>query len=515
MPGGPRPLPSRPSLRYLKLEAKRRLAAGEFPALHDAQAVIAREHGLPSWTRLKHLCDQSQQEGHALAQLRWIITRFSSADEPGWTAPGDPEMRQHFGDHFLSVIPVGELVAGLAGAGAALREEFVIVGQRPLEAHVQIARWDIFAAVEADPPHRITGLRQTPIAGPVTDTRVAAPPPARTFGVVPAEVTGITDEALAELGLPSLVLAGGSPDGVGPDGGSPDSPAWVVAKGWADLDRDEILHTGHRFPAHCAAGIVTATAVLRLIADGRVALDSHANDHLRTVRLADDTITVRELLSHTAGVENPARLFADTAPDLVTLYGPVIPCGGPRGVLRPSNGGYAVLGQLIADITGSPFTDAVTRLVLEPLGMSRSSFPASTADIGPGAVTGYDLTPEGSFVPVPATVCTMPPVGGLWAPAADIVRLGTGWSSLLPAALAREALTPQTALDPGGPRVGLGWMLSAGGDVAMHAGGGPGITATLHFRVRDNRAHVTLTSRLISLQPTDDQVLRSWTNPAP
>jgi hypothetical protein len=30
-----RPLPGRPSLRYLKLEAKRRLAAGEFPALHE------------------------------------------------------------------------------------------------------------------------------------------------------------------------------------------------------------------------------------------------------------------------------------------------------------------------------------------------------------------------------------------------------------------------------------------------------------------------------------------------
>ena len=48
-----RPLPGRPSLRYLKLEAKRRLAAGEFPALHDAQLAIAWEYGQPSWTALK------------------------------------------------------------------------------------------------------------------------------------------------------------------------------------------------------------------------------------------------------------------------------------------------------------------------------------------------------------------------------------------------------------------------------------------------------------------------------
>ena len=49
-------LPARPSLRHLKLEAKRRLAAGEFATLHDAQAAIAREHGLPSWARLKQAC---------------------------------------------------------------------------------------------------------------------------------------------------------------------------------------------------------------------------------------------------------------------------------------------------------------------------------------------------------------------------------------------------------------------------------------------------------------------------
>ena len=49
----PRALPDQPSLRYLKVEAKRRLSAGEFATLHEAQLAIAREHGLPSWTALK------------------------------------------------------------------------------------------------------------------------------------------------------------------------------------------------------------------------------------------------------------------------------------------------------------------------------------------------------------------------------------------------------------------------------------------------------------------------------
>jgi hypothetical protein len=53
MPAGHRPLPTHPSLRYLKLAAKRRLAAGEFPSLHEAQRAIAGEYGQPSWAALK------------------------------------------------------------------------------------------------------------------------------------------------------------------------------------------------------------------------------------------------------------------------------------------------------------------------------------------------------------------------------------------------------------------------------------------------------------------------------
>jgi CubicO group peptidase (beta-lactamase class C family) len=506
MPGAPRSLPYRPSLRYLKLEAKRRLDVGEFPSLHDAQAAIAREHGLPNWGALKQLCGQPLPEGHALPQLRWVIARFRDAGAPGWAAPDDGELRQHFGDHFLAGNLAGDLVPAISRVAADLHQGLVVLGQAPLSARVRIGGLEIFASVEDDPPHRLTGLQAFPTGRWISDARVTAPPPARTLGDVPAAMAATADEVFAELGMAALLVAGGGPD----------TPAWVIAKGWADLDRAEVLNTGHRCPAPGVAALVTATAVLQLIADGRFGLDSRVNDHLRTVRLADDTITVRELLSHTAGVDSPspAQLLADSVPDLVTLTGPVIACGGPRGVVRPSNGGCAALGQLVAEVTGSPFTDAVTRLVLQPLGMAGSSFPARSADLGPDAVTGYDLTPEGAFVPVPARICTIPAAGGLWATAADLVRLGAGWSSLLPAALADEALRPQTAPGPGGRRMGLGWLLSPRGDVAVHAGAGQGATAALLGRIRDNQVHLTMTTRFMPVDRIYARALRSWANPA-
>jgi hypothetical protein len=131
----PRPLPGRPSLRYLKLEAKRRLSAGEFRTLHDAQVAIAREHGQPSWTALKQLISgRAEPDSHPLDQLHWIVARFGEAGEPGWTAPGELELRQHFDDRFLSVVPPAELIAAITSIAADLREELVVMSQGTLEA---------------------------------------------------------------------------------------------------------------------------------------------------------------------------------------------------------------------------------------------------------------------------------------------------------------------------------------------------------------------------------------------
>jgi hypothetical protein len=85
--GMPRPLPERPSLRFAKIEAKRRVATGEFPALHAAQAAIAREYGLSSWAAFKQLCAQVGSVSYALIQLQWIIARFRTRTGRGGGHP--------------------------------------------------------------------------------------------------------------------------------------------------------------------------------------------------------------------------------------------------------------------------------------------------------------------------------------------------------------------------------------------------------------------------------------------
>ena len=506
MSGELRSLPSRPSLRYLRLEAKRRLSTAEFATLHDAQAAIAREHGLPSWTVLKQRI-QADTDSHALAQLHWVIDRFRTADQPGWTVPDDHEMRAHFDDRFLAVISPSDLAAVIAALAADLRGELTVIRRALLDAEVQLTGIRYVAAVDEASPHRLLGLQGFPVGERITGRPAPAEKqpnqlPARTQGPVPGDLADLADETVAELGLPALVLAGGEP------GRTP----WVIAAGLADLDRDEPLTPAHRFPTPGITALVTVTAVLRLVATARLGLDTNVNKCLRGVRLENDAVTVRDLLSHTSGVDGPAELYGDSVRDLLELTGPVVPCSGPRGKFQPSNGSYAVLGQLIADVSRTSFARAATQLVLAPLGMRDSTFPARLAEVGAGAVTTYTVTPDGAFVPVPDQILTIEAAGGLWSTGADLVRLGTGWSSLLPAALTREALTMQAQPRPGGGGAGFGWLLGARGDVAEHAGLGLDSAASLLIRVRDHRTQVVLTSRSMPLASLGDRLKRSWTN---
>lgn len=492
-----RALPENASLRYLKLEAKRRLTAGEFLTLHASQLAVAREHGQPSWSALKDLiAARGPQGGRALAQLTWIVDRFRDCAEDGWTAPDEEELREHFTDRFLADVTLDRLVTLCTAVPGQLREEPVTIASSPFTAQCRIAGWFVAAASEPSPPYRLAQMQLRRLGEQVSDPRTASPSTS-TQGTAPDSVARIAADAIARLGLPGISLAGSG---------------WAAATGWADLDRGEPLHPGYVFPAYALTTTITAVALLRLAADGRLGLDEPANRYLGTVRLADVEVTVRQLLSHAGGVTNAAaRPFAPAIPDLLTLTGPVIGCSGRRGVFQFSLAGYAALGEIVAGLTGQPYPDAVSRLVLHPLGMTASRFPAewpaaATADYP--AVTSYDIRADGLFAALPGQVCVFAAGGGLWTTAADLVRFGLGWRSLLPRQLAAQALRPHIAM-PTGPHVGLGWIVNETAGLAGHVGGGPGGAASLLVTLDGRRAHAALANRLIPIEPVNAAVLQA------
>jgi CubicO group peptidase (beta-lactamase class C family) len=287
-------------------------------------------------------------------------------------------------------------------------------------------------------------------------------------------------------------------------------PVRFRARGWADLEGNVPLEPGHRFPVGQITTLITVTAVLRLVADGILALDDPVNGHLRSLQLADNTIIVRELLAHTGGVDSPPSLslWADSAADAADVLGPVVGCSGPRGGFAFSDGGYAVLGQLIMDLTRTPFAQAATRLVLEPLGMADSWFPAR-APVPPDAACGYQLEEEGSLVRERPQVFALQSAGGLWSTGPDLVRFGSGWRTLLPPGLAEQALRPQVPRRDAAEETGLGWGLRLPMDAVGQAGSGPGFAASLIMRPSTGRTIVVLTNRRFTVLTLNAELIRS------
>ncbi|MFI5046476.1 MAG: serine hydrolase domain-containing protein [Acidimicrobiia bacterium] len=144
--------------------------------------------------------------------------------------------------------------------------------------------------------------------------------------------------------------------------------------------------------------IVTATAAMRLVDQGRLALDATVDDLVPGVLPArgDHPVSVRHLLQHSAGIANPppirwVRPASRPAPDpqqfLRQRFAHIRKLRFEPGTRAAyTNLGYLLLGAVIAAAARRPFTDYVSVEVLAPLGMRATSFtmPKDPADVATG-----------------------------------------------------------------------------------------------------------------------------------
>lgn len=143
------------------------------------------------------------------------------------------------------------------------------------------------------------------------------------------------------------------------------------------------------FQAASISKPVTAMAALRLVEEGRLALDADINTVLASwkLRAADGmpaTASLRQLLSHTAGTSVsgfPGYAADKPVPALLQVLDGAAPANtkavrvdGPQGSFRYSGGGYSVVQQALVDRSGRPFDALLMDTVLKPLGMTDSSF---------------------------------------------------------------------------------------------------------------------------------------------
>jgi CubicO group peptidase (beta-lactamase class C family) len=126
----------------------------------------------------------------------------------------------------------------------------------------------------------------------------------------------------------------------------------------------------------------TATALMRLVSQGKVELEAPVRRFVPELRLADEAaaaaITVLQLLNHTAGLD--WRVDVDSGEGDDSLAREVAKLAESKLVGRPgvrafySTAGYDLAGRIIEKVTGLTYEQAVSSLVLEPLGLSHSFF---------------------------------------------------------------------------------------------------------------------------------------------
>ncbi|MDX1392820.1 MAG: serine hydrolase domain-containing protein [Gemmatimonadota bacterium] len=214
---------------------------------------------------------------------------------------------------------------------------------------------------------------------------------------------------------------------------------WAKGYGVRDVETGEPVDTETMFQAASISKPVTAMAVLEAVEDGLFTLDTDINDILTSWTLDgggftdERPVTPRTLHSHTSGLGDgfgyPGYDPGDPIPTVVQMLNGEEPSNTravfmerePMTFAEYSGGGVTVMQLALADARGRPFEEIMREDVLEPIGMTRSSFKqpispendrnAARAHDGQGRSRGakWHVYPEMA-------------AAGLWTTATDLAR---------------------------------------------------------------------------------------------
>lgn len=259
-----------------------------------------------------------------------------------------------------------------------------------------------------------------------------------------------------------------------------DSGEIVFAGGFGVLQagKDEPVDAGTVFSVGSVSKIATAAIALKMQAAGALDVDKDVSPYLSSWRLPasafapQDTVTLRMILSHTAGFN--VHGFGDFMPgqDLPTVIETLTgeaPARNdslellfqPGAGFKYSGGGYTLAQLLLSDVAGTDFVDTAEKQLLAPLSMSRSSFANPLPETHGNIAKAHDA--DGRAIALPRGYEAMPEMAasGLWTSATDLGRLiaalidsyRTG-DGFLPQAIAIDMMTSVSPSQHGlGPRL--------------------------------------------------------------
>jgi serine beta-lactamase-like protein LACTB len=248
----------------------------------------------------------------------------------------------------------------------------------------------------------------------------------------------------------------------------------VWAKGFGHRDRDgKVPATAETvYRVGSVSKLFTDVAVMRLVEEGKIDLDAPVTTYLpdfKPVNPFDDKpITLRHLMAHRSGLirEPPVGNYFDpTGPTLAQTVASVngIDLVYPPGKrTKYSNAAIGVVGYVLEKTQGEKFETYLKRTVLDPLGMSSSSFeptPATKKHLADAVMWTY----HGREFPAPTFELGMAPAGSMYSTVRDLAKftscLFAGGKPLLKPETLAEMFRPQFAEPDAKTGFGIGFMI--------------------------------------------------------
>jgi CubicO group peptidase (beta-lactamase class C family) len=161
-----------------------------------------------------------------------------------------------------------------------------------------------------------------------------------------------------------------------------DKVVFTKGYGYADVAaRRKVDPEKTMFRIASISKLFTWTAVMQLVEEGKLDVDTDVNQYLKEVKIPatfEQPITLKHLLTHTPGFEDRVvGLFGRSADDLRPLSAILneeMPLRvRPPGVIASySNHGTGIAGLVVADVSGMSWEDFVEKRIVKPLGMEHS-----------------------------------------------------------------------------------------------------------------------------------------------
>lgn len=281
------------------------------------------------------------------------------------------------------------------------------------------------------------------------------------------------------------------------------------ARGYGQTGDGAAVTPDTLFQAASLSKPVAAMVALRLVELGMLSLDEDVNIKLKTWNVpaspaaGGEAVTLRRLLSHTAGLTVsgfPGYAVGMPVPTLTQLLDGTPPTNTaairidaqPGTIWRYSGGGYQVMQRLVEDVTGKPFAAVARELVLDPLGMTRSTFeqPLPPALLAQAAAGHGD---DGAIIGGKRHTYPEQTAAGLWTTPSDFARVILEMQA--PGRVLRRD-TVETMLTPIRNDYGLGFGVQTTDGQASFSHGGSNAGFRCEFRgYRDHgRGAVVMTN---------------------